>query len=303
MPTSETRCTDSGSPEEAEDRGPDQRSGDDVAECRSQSDAAESRDEDQRSAKHQRRVAEKPSGYDRIGMIQTMPLPWRQEVRGTAAGSRRAAPCADELRPARSFQASRWRLPARPRASGSARPTPRRLRRASDQGHAVRPARRKPGRKRRHAPACDNRSTRRSSSSCTASGNPAPAGRRAELRASIFSIERVRIAQRSSQPQDLGRVERRTHSRRQVVPPGPSSKTMPSALSSSRIRSAVAKSRFFLASARSAMRWLRSSSSSPPPRNHSRLKTRRAVRASRALAFTAPRLFAEPSAESGRAAC
>jgi hypothetical protein len=43
------------------------------------------------------------------------------------------------------------------------------------------------------------------------------------------------------------------HSRRQVVPPGPSSKTMPSDLSSLRMRSAVAKSRFFLAAARSAI--------------------------------------------------
>ena len=101
---------------------------------------------------------------------------------------------------------------------------------------------------------CDSRSTRRSSSSSTVTADPAAAGRRAQLRTPILAVERMRLAERCRQPQDFGRVKRLVHSRRHVVPPGPSSKMMPSALSSSRMRSAAAKSRFFLASARSAMR-------------------------------------------------
>ena len=94
--------------------------------------------------------------------------------------------------------------------------------------------------------------------------NAASAGRRPDFGAAILTIEWMRLAQRSSQPQDLGRVERLDHSLRQVVPFGPSSKTMPSDLSSSRIRSAVAKSRFFFAAVRSAMRASISPASSPP---------------------------------------
>src|SRR5580765_7816081 len=72
----------------------------------------------------------------------------------------------------------------------------------------------------------------------------AAAGRRANLGATVLALQRVSLLQRSREAQYLRRVERRSHSRRQVVPWEPSSKTMPSALSSSRIRSAAAKSRF-----------------------------------------------------------
>src|SRR6185437_2022561 len=84
--------------------------------------------------------------------------------------------------------------------------------------------------------------------------DPAPACRRAQLRPAVFAFEFMRLLERSRKPQDFGRVQRLRHSRRQVVPPGPSSKMMPSALSSSRMRSAVAKSRAFFAAVRSAMR-------------------------------------------------
>jgi hypothetical protein len=77
--------------------------------------------------------------------------------------------------------------------------------------------------------------------------DPAPAGRRAKFGAAILSVQRVRLPQRGREAQNFGRVERSSHSFRHVVPEGPSSKMMPSALSSSRIRSAAAKSRFFFA--------------------------------------------------------
>ena len=52
--------------------------------------------------------------------------------------------------------------------------------------------------------------------------------------------------------------------RRQVVPCGLSSRTMPAAFSSSRIRSASAKLRAFLAAARSSIICVMATSSSPP---------------------------------------
>src|SRR6185369_11932317 len=84
--------------------------------------------------------------------------------------------------------------------------------------------------------------------------DPASAGRRAQLRAAILAVEGLGFAERRREPQDIRRIKRLIHSRRQVVPPGPSSKTIPSAFNSSRIRSAVAKSRLALASVRSAIR-------------------------------------------------
>src|SRR4051812_46068289 len=84
--------------------------------------------------------------------------------------------------------------------------------------------------------------------------NAAAAGRRAHLGVTVLAFEPARLLQRGGQPQDLGGVERGVHSRRHVVPDGPSSNTIPSAFNSSRMRSAVAKSRLALAWARSAIR-------------------------------------------------
>src|SRR5439155_20063451 len=69
----------------------------------------------------------------------------------------------------------------------------------------------------------------------------AAASGRADLRPAILALQLPRLLQRCREPQDLRRIERRVHSLRQLVPPGPSSKMMPSAFNSSRMRSAVAK--------------------------------------------------------------
>ena len=98
--------------------------------------------------------------------------------------------------------------------------------------------------------------------------DPASAGRRPRLGPAVLALERARRPERRRQPQDLGRVERRVHSLRQVVPPGPSSKTMPSAFNSSRMRSAAAKSRASFAAARSAIR-ASMPDASASPWNHS----------------------------------
>ena len=83
--------------------------------------------------------------------------------------------------------------------------------------------------------------------------NNAPASRRTKLGGPVRVIERTKIRDRSREPQNIPRINRRTHARRQVVPFGPSSSRMPSAASSSRMRSAVAKSREDFATFRSAI--------------------------------------------------
>src|SRR5881394_1406168 len=66
----------------------------------------------------------------------------------------------------------------------------------------------------------------------------AAAGPRLKLGAAVLPLQHLRLVEGRSQPQDLGRVEPLGHSPiyslRHVVPPGPSSRTIPSALSSSR---------------------------------------------------------------------
>src|SRR4051812_20704200 len=65
--------------------------------------------------------------------------------------------------------------------------------------------------------------------------NAASARRRTNFRLAVMPIERMRFLERGRETQDLGRVEglahRLVHSRRQVVPSGPSSKTIPSPFS------------------------------------------------------------------------
>src|SRR6185295_4828706 len=114
----------------------------------------------------------------------------------------------------------------------------------------------------------------------------AAASRRADFGGTILAIEVVRFAQRCGKPENFSRIEWLAHSLRHVVPPGPSSKTTPSALSSSRMRSAVAKSRFFFASARAAMR-SSMADASPSPWNHSADELLSSP-SSCALAFRAP---------------
>ena len=96
----------------------------------------------------------------------------------------------------------------------------------------------------RHAPISIKRNPHR---------HPAPAGRRAHFRPiSPIKPTLPRYARRKAE--DIASVKRLAHARRQVVPPGPSSSRMPSALSSLRMRSDSAKSRAALAAVRAAMR-------------------------------------------------
>ena len=212
---------------------PDQRAGDDIAQRRAELELAEQSDEDQRCAKHDRAAFEdRGGGLGRLrGRRHRADLDRRQER--PEREQDRAMP-----RLARPRRRERGRRPASRRsssclarpASGSVRASPRTLRHGCARGCDVRRARPKPDRTRRRGPASKCGSTRRSSSSCTARTHAAAAGRRAKLRAPVLAIERMRLRERRGQPQDLGRVERRVHSFRHVVPPGPSSNTMPSAL-------------------------------------------------------------------------
>ena len=76
---------------------------------------------------------------------------------------------------------------------------------------------------------------------------------------------RVRLRERALRAAPVGRAGGSVHTRRQVVPPGPSSRTTPSAVSAARMRSASAKFLAFLAAARSAISAsIRAASSSSP---------------------------------------
>ena len=171
----------------------------------------------------------------------------RPAAPGTAAGSRRAGACATAPARARRGPASRRDRRRRRRASARAR--------RSAAASVV--ARRGPtaccAHQRRRAwpkaqawTCCDSAVDAPVSSSMHLGPNRLPqVGERAPRRPSTRS-SCAGSRQRRRQPQDLDGVERRVHARRQVVPPGPSSSTMPSACSSSRMRSAAAKSRFCL---------------------------------------------------------
>ena len=120
----------------------------------------------------------------------------------------------------------------------------------------------RPGRMRRRGRAARSFGRGRSSSSSTAIVIRLPqVGERNSARPSSRSSSAPPEARQRAA--GFGRVERRGHSRRQVVPPGPSSKTMPSALNSSRMRSAVAKSRASLGGASARSRDRTSIRSSP----------------------------------------
>ena len=133
------------------------------------------------------------------------------------------------------------RRPAR-RPAGRARPSPPTVCGRSRLARAMPP---RPGQTRRRGPAATAR-RRGVAFNLDRDGDCASAGPRAQLGSSVLALERARRRERGGQPQDFGRVERRVHSFRQVVPLGPSSNTMPSAFRSSRMRSAVAKSRSVL---------------------------------------------------------
>lgn len=73
--------------------------------------------------------------------------------------------------------------------------------------------------------------------------HPAAAGRGSNSGRAVLALEVPRALERRREAQDFGRVERLVHSRRHVVPPGPSSSTMPISFMASRMASAAAKSR------------------------------------------------------------
>ena len=242
MPISVTLLQLLGVVDQAEHLRPDQRAGDDVAEGRAEPRRRNSGDEDQRGAEHDRAAFEDRGGRLRGLGGRSSPRAPRspRAAPGTAAGSRRGATCATAPARARRGPASRRARrcsPASQRLSATSACRDLGVRPAD--ARAARPTPPTPGRRRRRGPAATAARRGRSPSSWTASRDPAAAGRRAQLGAAVLALQRARLAERRRQPQDLGRVERRVHSRRQVVPPGPSSKTMPSALSSSRMRSAV----------------------------------------------------------------
>ena len=127
-----------------------------------------------------------------------------------------------------------------------ARPAHWRLRRASGRSHAAASKAAEAWPKAQAWTCWETCTTRPSSSSCDRNLDPAAAGRRAQLGAAVLA-SRARAA-RAATPPAAG--FRSCRAARSFPAPsraaGPSSKTMPSAFSSSRMRSAAAKSRVLL---------------------------------------------------------
>ena len=267
MPISVTLVSCSGSRIRPRSLRPDQRPGDDVAEGRAELQPAEQRDEHQRGAEHDRAAFEDCGGRlrgfggrrhraDSIAASSARNgsriAPWR-DLRGRAGASAVDAGPVARSRPAR-CASQRLSTTSASATSSWVRPTRVLMRRSAAEAWPN-----------AQAWTCiDRRSTRRSSSSWTAMRDPAAAGRRAQLGAAVLALERSRFVERCREAQDLGRVERLAHSRRQVVPPGPV--LQDDALGLELVADAVGGGEVavLLGSARSAMR-ASIASASPPP--------------------------------------
>ena len=244
--------------DQAEHMRPDERAGDEIAQGRAEPEPAEQDDEDQRRAEHDRAVVEqRGGGLRRLRAASVIARvldrreqrPERQQDRAVARRVATAPAQARQGRPVAGIVA----LAGEP--GGQARPAPSatsspvapdaccadQRRGGLAEGAGLRPpaTRRRPGRPRRAGP--------RSGPCCRRSASAARA---------LPSTARAAPDAGATPPAAGSRWCRAARSCPAAMscPRGPSSSTMPSAFSSSRMRSASAKSRRALASARAAIR-------------------------------------------------